>query len=85
MVSGKSSSWAREASLEVVSNDLSSVSYWLGHANLNSTRLYVEIDMEAKRRTLDKTHAPDPVKPRPGHRPDLLDWLKELSTGRPVM
>ena len=66
-------------------NDLSSVARWLGHANLNTTHLYVEIDMRAKRRMLDKTQPPDPAKPPPWHKPDLLDWLKELSSRRPVM
>ena len=42
-------------------NDLSSIAYWLGHAHLKTTHLYVEIDMEAKRRMLDKTQPPRPA------------------------
>ena len=30
------------------------VSYWLGHADINTTHVYVEIDMEMKRRMLEK-------------------------------
>ena len=66
-------------------NDLSSVAYWLGHAHLNTTHIYVEIDMEAKRRMLDKTHPPQPTSPPPWRQPDLLDWLNELTPRPPVM
>lgn len=59
-------------------NDISMVSYWLGHADLNTTHLYVEIDMETKRKMLDKTSAPGIGRKAPWHRPDVLQWLKEL-------
>jgi hypothetical protein len=32
--------------------------YWLGHADLNTTHMYVEIDMGTKRKMLDRTAAP---------------------------
>jgi len=38
-------------------NDINMVSYWLGHADINTTHIYVEIDMEMKRRMLQKTEA----------------------------
>ena len=37
-------------------NDVNMVSYWLGHADINTTHVYVEIDMEMKRRMLEKAH-----------------------------
>jgi len=44
-------------------NDINMVSYWLGHANTNTTHIYVEIDMEMKRRMLQKLGAPAVQKP----------------------
>jgi len=35
-------------------NDVNMVSYWLGHADINTTHIYVEIDMEMKRQMLQK-------------------------------
>ena len=34
------------------------VSYWLGHADINTTHIYVEIDMEMKRQMLQKAIPP---------------------------
>jgi integrase/recombinase XerD len=60
-------------------NDVNMVSYWLGHADINTTHIYVEIDMEMKRRMLEKTAAPDVKKPLPWHKPDVLEWLNALA------
>ncbi len=60
-------------------NDINMVRYWLGHANLNSTHAYVEIDMETKRKMLEETPAPKAGKKRPWHRPNVLQWLKGLT------
>ena len=60
-------------------NDINMVSYWLGHAHLNTTHAYVEIDMETKRKMLEKTPAPKVGKKPPWHRPNVLQWLKELT------
>ena len=62
-------------------NDITMVSYWLGHAHLNTTHAYVEIDMESKRKMLEKTPAPNISKKPPWHRPDVLQWLKNLAKG----
>ena len=35
-------------------NDINMVRYWLGHADINTTHIYVEIDMETKRKMLQK-------------------------------
>ena len=39
-------------------NEVNMVSYWLGHADINTTHAYVEIDMEMKRRMLEKAPSP---------------------------
>ena len=62
-------------------NDINMVSYWLGHANLNTTHAYIEIDMETKRKMLDKTPAPEVGKKQPWHRPNVIQWLKDLTKG----
>ena len=59
-------------------NDVSMVSYWLGHADINTTHIYVEIDMETKRRMLQKAEAPAVKKTLPWQKPDVLHWLKAL-------
>jgi len=62
-------------------NDINMVSYWLGHADLNTTHIYVEIDMETKRKMLEKTTAPQISKKAPWKRPSVLQWLKQLARG----
>lgn len=62
-------------------NDINMVSYWLGHADLNTTHVYVEIDMETKRQMLEKTPAPKISKKAPWHRPHVLQWLNHLAKG----
>ena len=62
-------------------NDINMVSYWLGHADINTTHIYVEIDMEMKRRMLQKTEAPAVKKPLPWQKPDILQWLSALAKG----
>jgi site-specific recombinase XerD len=59
-------------------NDVNMVSHWLGHADTNTTHIYVEIDMEMKRRMLQKTGAPAVKKPLPWQKPDVLQWLNAL-------
>lgn len=52
---------------------------FLGHAHLKTLEVYVEADLEMKRRALEST--PSPVKPGPlarRHEPDLLRWLEQL-------
>jgi integrase/recombinase XerD len=59
-------------------NDVNMISYWLGHANINTTHIYVEIDMEMKQRMLQKAKAPAVKKPLPWQKPDVLQWLEAL-------
>ena len=60
-------------------NDINMVSYWLGHADLNTTHIYVEIDMDTKRKMLAKADAPKINRQLPWHRPHLLQWLHDLA------
>ena len=60
-------------------NDVNMVSYWLGHADINTTHIYVEIDMEMKRQMLQKAGAPAVQKPLPWQKPDILQWLNALA------
>lgn len=62
-------------------NDINMVSYWLGHAQINTTHIYVEIDMEMKRRMLQKTTPPEVKKTMPWQKPGLLQWLDSLAKG----
>ena len=59
-------------------NDINMVSYWLGHADINTTHIYVEIDMEMKLRMLQKTTAPDVKKTPSWQKPSILKWLDAL-------
>lgn len=59
-------------------NDVNMVSYWLGHADINTTHIYIEIDMEMKRQMLEKAHAPTIKEIMPWHKPDILQWLNNL-------
>jgi integrase len=63
-------------------NDINMVSYWLGHADINTTHIYVEIDMAMKRKMLQKTAAPLVNNDLPWQKPDVLKWLDTL--GKPT-
>ena len=60
-------------------NDINMVSYWLGHADINTTHIYLEIDMEMKRRMLERAGAPAIKKKELWHKPDILQWLNNLA------
>lgn len=60
-------------------NDVNMVSYWLGHANINTTHIYLEIDMEMKKRMIQKVGAPDAKKTPPWQKPGVLQWLNALA------
>jgi site-specific recombinase XerD len=62
--------------------DLSMIRSWLGHASIETTNTYVEIDLEMKRKTLQSC---EQLLPRKGKRGpswhknrDLLSWLSRL-------
>ncbi len=51
----------------------------LGHADLKTLEVYVQADLEMKRKAIEST--PSPVNsgpPVPRHEHDLLRWLEEL-------
>lgn len=60
-------------------NDINMVGYWLGHADINTTHIYVEIDMDMKRKMLTKAAAPHVNKTLPWQKPDILQWLTKLA------
>jgi integrase/recombinase XerD len=59
-------------------NDINMISYWLGHTDINTTHVYLEIDMEMKRKMIEKAGAPAIQNRAPWHSPEILEWLKEL-------
>lgn len=64
-------------------NDIAVIKDWLGHADVNTTHGYVEIDMKMKRKALEGCQPPK-LKTGPKHRPPwlkpgILRWLDELS------
>jgi integrase/recombinase XerD len=60
-------------------NDIHMVSYWLGHATLDTTHVYVEIDMEMKRKMIEKVDPPVVGKHAAWQKPGVLKWLNELT------
>lgn len=58
--------------------DTATISLWLGHESLDSTRAYLHADMRIKQRALDRT-APPQIKPGRYKPPDtLLDFLENM-------
>lgn len=60
-------------------NDVNMVSYWLGHADINTTHVYVEIDMKMKRAMIEKAGSPALTKARQWKKPNVLEWLNRLT------
>lgn len=65
-------------------NDINMIGFWLGHADVNTTHIYVEIDMAMKRNMLASAAAPAVDSSPPWQRPDILQWLGNL-TKRPEL
>ena len=60
-------------------NELNVVRLWLGHASLNTTHMYAEINMEMKKEILSKVQPPKLKKQvKMWQRPKILAWLDEL-------
>ena len=47
---------------------------WLGHANVSTTSIYAEVDLEAKRQAVRK------AKPLLNANPDAADWRTNADT-----
>jgi len=60
-------------------NDINMISFWLGHADINTTHIYVEIDMEMKRKMITDAGPPTVDSKPPWQRPDILLWLRNLA------
>jgi len=64
-------------------NDINMVKLWLGHANINTTHTYAELDMDMKRKILRTTTPPTSIgkqgKLQKWHNPSILEWLDNLS------
>lgn len=63
-------------------NDINMVGNWLGHADINTTHKYVEIDMDMKRKMLQISPVPktkNASKTPKWQNPDILKWLDNLS------
>jgi site-specific recombinase XerD len=62
--------------------DLNMIRSWLGHASIETTMIYVEMDLEMKRKTLKSCENLLPPSKDGGpswkRRKDILDWLSEL-------
>lgn len=60
-------------------NDLNVVRLWLGHADLNTTHMYADINMEMKRKILEKSQPPELKQAKKTwNKPNILGWLDEL-------
>lgn len=63
-------------------NDITIVKDWLGHADIKTASLYVEVSLERKRRALEKVPPPDGGRPTgKAHwkQPDLMKFLIHCS------
>jgi len=63
--------------------DITGVKQWLGHAHIKTASLYVDIDVEMKRKALEKCKNPKPRSTTPEQRPpwlapETLKFLDEL-------
>jgi len=62
--------------------DLNMIRSWLGHASIETTNTYVEIDVEMKSKTLQAAEKLLPAKTRRGpswqRNRDILSWLSTL-------
>lgn len=57
--------------------DTASIALWLGHANIQTTQIYLHADLELKRRTLERVPAVDERPPARYHASDaLIAFLK---------
>jgi hypothetical protein len=60
--------------------DITTIAAWLGHAQLNTTHGYVEIDLRMKAAAIAAAAAPAGLRRRKYPTPDLITWLEALRT-----
>lgn len=59
--------------------DLCTISHWLGHSSINTTNRYVTIDLEMKRKAIEKAKPVNcNTKTSWKKDPDILKWLESL-------
>jgi len=61
--------------------ELNVIKSWLGHVSITTTSQYIEIDMEMKRKAIERCSPP--VAPAEGDSPwhsrqDIIQWLEDL-------
>jgi len=69
-------------------NDITVIKDWLGHADVNTTHAYIEIDLEMKRKALDACQSPQTnkrIRQSNWQEPSLLKWLDELTRQPGIM
>ena len=69
-------------------NDMNVVKDWMGHADVNTTHAYVEIDMKMKRKALESCEPPKVAVFTGGakwRKPGVIQWLDELSKMAEIM
>jgi len=59
-------------------NEVNMISYWLGHADINTTHRYAKIDMEKRREMIESISPPSSEAAPSWKKPDLLNWLESL-------
>jgi site-specific recombinase XerD len=76
--------WRHSTAMHLLQSgtDLNMIRSWLGHASIETTNLYVEIDLEMKQKTLQSCEKLLPKTGRKGpswkRDPSILDWLSTL-------
>ena len=63
-------------------NDINMISFRLGHADINTTLIYIEIDMAMKRKMIEQAGPPAVATPPPWQAPVIIDWLNQLGRGQ---
>jgi len=51
---------------------------FLGHADIRTTQIYVETDLEAKQKALQDGKSPTVYRKAPKIGADILDWLEKM-------
>jgi site-specific recombinase XerD len=76
--------WRHSTAMHLLQSgtDLNMIRSWLGHASIETTNLYVEIDLEMKQKTLQSCEKllPKTGKKKPSwkRKPSILEWLSTL-------
>ena len=69
---------AAAVSLVSAGTDVTVIRSWLGHASLDTTNLYAQANLAAKREALERLHPPASRSPRWKRERGILEWLENL-------